>query len=83
MSSFEMLNIFVLFLAGGAFMLTGMFIFRKFEDDLEEKSLGALLFLIGIPFLMMGVRAFLLSLDIIGERAAYYFYLVHLFIPPI
>lgn len=78
MNSFLMLNILALVMDGVVFIYTGLFILKKFKNDLEEMSFGLILMIVGAAFFLMGLRHLLFSFNIIKRETVYYFYLVML-----
>jgi len=71
MDVFVVFNIFLNFLSGLAMLFTGLFVWRRFREDFEIRTLGGILALISIIFFMIGLRILFFGAGWIGENMAF------------
>jgi len=81
MSVFTIFDTVLHILAGLSMLLTGLFIWQKFKEDFEARTLGGILALSSIIFFMMALRNLFLGLGWIDVPLALYaFFVEYIFI---
>jgi len=71
MSVFLIFQIFLHFLSGLVIFFTGFFLWRKLRDDFEARTIGGILILTSLLFLLMGLRNLFWGLGWISESLTF------------
>ena len=74
MNVFTLFNILLNFLTGSVMVFSGLFIWRKFRDEFETRTIGGILLFTSPIFLLMAFRYLFFSIGLISETVSFYLF---------